>query len=81
MEIEHVIMLCQLASMAAGVVWAVVKIKSTTEMLGVEITHLSSTIEKLGIIVRALESDYGNLRERVAVIEHELKGNTTQWQK
>jgi hypothetical protein len=69
MSIEQLFMLGQLLVLAGGAVWAVSKIRSTTEVLGVQITHLANAVDDFKNAVSTMQRDYVLVRERLAVVE------------
>ena len=66
-------MLAQLAALVVGVTWATGRVKTTTEVLLVQIKHLSDTIAALTGIVSLLQSDHHTVRERLSVLEQQTR--------
>lgn len=80
---EHVVPLIQVLTAAITAIWAVFKIKATTERLGDSIDHLSSAVGELKLFQQALAKEFtqakehtayelATIRERLAVIENRL---------
>lgn len=56
-------------AMIVTAVWAVTKIKSTTERLAVSLDHLKETVIKLDLRFEAVQSELSLLRDRITKIE------------
>ena len=61
--------LLNIVAMAGTAVWAVSKIKGTTEKLGITMDHLRSTVERLDVRFERTASELVALKERVTVME------------
>lgn len=55
--------------MVVTAVWAVSKIKGTTEKLGITMEHLRSTVERLDLRFETTARELVSLRERVSIME------------
>lgn len=55
--------------MVATAVWAVSRIKGTTEKLGITMEHLRSTVERLDLRFETTARELVSLRERVSIME------------
>ena len=67
----------KLIGVAVMAVYAVVEIRITTQLLRNSIVELTRVVGELNGKVEAARSDLGNVRERLAVVEHDFtyRGN------
>ena len=64
------IALClEVLTLAVGAVWAVTRIKATTEVLSETMRNLRASIENLDLLVERLDDKVDNHGERLAVLE------------
>ena len=68
------IQLLQIGTFVVTAVWAVSKIKGTTERLGLSMEHLSRAVEKLDYRLEKYGAGLGDVKDRVTRIEARLDG-------
>jgi len=56
-------------AMIATAIWAVTRIKSTTERLALSLDHLKETVVKLDVGVTAVQTELSMVRDRITKIE------------
>lgn len=56
-------------AMIATAVWAVTRIKSTTERLAISLDHLKETVVKLDVRFGAVQQELALLRDRITKVE------------
>ena len=66
LTIQDLLPLINVASALITAVWAVSKIKGTTEKLGLSIDHLSNAVGELKSFQHELAKDFGVSKERIA---------------
>lgn len=82
-DINSLMPIAQFVSFVVTAIWAVFKIKGTTEKLGISIEHLSLAISELKLYQKELSHEFmaakektafelSNIRERLSVIENKL---------
>jgi len=80
---EQLIPLIQVLTAVITAIWAVFKIKATTERLGISIDHLSNAVGELKLFQQELAKEFvaakehtayelSQIRERLAVIENRM---------
>lgn len=69
MEIEHVLQWGNLLVLVGTAIWAVTKIKITTEMLSLSIGHLREAVDRLDKNCDAMRKDIGSTRDRLTILE------------
>lgn len=70
---EHVIPLVQVVTALITAIWAVFKIKTSTERLGDSIDHLRGAVGELKSYQKELAKEFGHSKERVAGELSEIK--------
>lgn len=50
-------------------VWAISKIRASTQVLTTSLNHLNTTVNKLDVKLERISSELGGLRDRMTVIE------------
>jgi hypothetical protein len=61
--------LVNIAAMLITAVWAVSKIKSTTDRLAFSLDHLRRTVDKLDVKFEVVTQELGGVRERLTAVE------------
>lgn len=64
--------------MAATAVWAVSKIRGTTERLAITMEHLRSTVQRLDLRFEHITRDLSTLRERMSIMETKQAMQSTE---
>jgi len=64
-----VALVIELVTVMIAAVWAVSKIKTTTEVLSETMKHLRSSIEKLDLLVERIDEKVDAHGERIAALE------------
>lgn len=68
-DLSFILQWGNLIVLVATAIWAVTKIKITTEMLSLSITHLRESLDRLDKNYTALNKEFGTTRDRITVLE------------
>lgn len=59
----------QVVAMLATVIWAVSRIKNTTDKLSLSMDHLRATVQRLDLRSEAFLQDIARVKERLSIVE------------